>query len=252
MTQSLSLSFLTVTPDRALAGYFGLFHSSEPVFLYPSRGKRLRRDFFQSALIEAQHSMAPTCKGQIVRRDQRSQLMLAMQTRDQFKNHFRGASVEIAGRFIGEQELRLGDQRPGQRQALLLASRKFARTMMSARFQSYLAQPVRCLDGSGRQSLPTRQQWHGHIFERGKFRQQVMKLPYEADLAVAKLGSVVFGERIHLRVRAVYGTRRGTFKRSDDVQQGTLSRTRLPHDRQHLSFVHLERQILKEHQVGFA
>ena len=58
--------------------------------------------------------MAPSCKGQIVRRDQRRQLMLAMQARDQFKNHFRRASIEIAGRLIRQQKLRLGDQRPSQ------------------------------------------------------------------------------------------------------------------------------------------
>jgi len=58
--------------------------------------------------------------------------MLAMQPRDQFKNQFPGAPVEIAGRLIGQQYLRLGDERPCQRQPLLLASGKFARTMMPA------------------------------------------------------------------------------------------------------------------------
>ena len=65
--------------------------------------------------------------------------MLAMQPRDQFKNHFRGASVEIAGRLIRQQNLRLGDQRPGQCQSLLLTSGKLPGTMMSARLQSDLA-----------------------------------------------------------------------------------------------------------------
>jgi hypothetical protein len=41
-------------------------------------------------------------------------------------------------------------------------------------------------------------------------------------------------------------------KGCEDVQQGTLSRTRLPYDRQHRSFVDLERQILKEHELRFA
>jgi hypothetical protein len=36
------------------------------------------------------------------------------------------------------------------------------------------------------------------------------------------------------------------------VQQGTLSGTRLPDDGQHRSFGDLERQILKEHELGFA
>ena len=69
--------------------------------------------------------------------------MLPMQPRDQFKNQFPGAPVEIAGRLIGQQDLWLGDERPCQRQSLLLASGKFARTMMPACFQSYFAQPPR-------------------------------------------------------------------------------------------------------------
>ena len=79
-----------------------------------------------------------------------------------------------------------------------------------------------------------------------------MELPHVADLAVTELGSVVFGKRIHVRIGAVYGTRRGTIKGREDVQQGTLSGTRLPDDGQHRSFPDLERQILKEHELGFA
>ena len=76
--------------------------------------------------------MAPSCKRQIVRCDQRSQLMLAMQTSNQFKNQFSGAPIEIAGRFIGEEHLRLRDERPSQRQPLLFAAGQFTRSMMPA------------------------------------------------------------------------------------------------------------------------
>ena len=79
-----------------------------------------------------------------------------------------------------------------------------------------------------------------------------MELPDVADFAVTKLGGGVVRKRIHVGVGAVYGTRGGTIKRREDVQQGTLSGTRLPHDGQHRSFPDLERQILKEHELGFA
>jgi len=87
--------------------------------------------------------MAPTCKCQIVGGDQRSQLMLPVQSRDQFKNQFPGAPIEVAGRLIRQQHLRLGDEGPRQRQPLLLASGKLARTMMSAFLEPDLAQPPR-------------------------------------------------------------------------------------------------------------
>jgi len=79
-----------------------------------------------------------------------------------------------------------------------------------------------------------------------------MELPHISDFAVTKLGGGIFGERIHVGVGAVYGTRRGTIKSGEDVQQGTLSGTRLPDDRQHRSLADLERQILKEHEFCFA
>src|SRR5580704_6765059 len=41
-------------------------------------------------------------------------------------------------------------------------------------------------------------------------------------------------------------------KSAEDVQQGTLPRSRLAHNRQHLAALHLKRQIFKEHQVRFA
>ena len=52
--------------------------------------------------------------------------MLAMQSRDQIKNQFGGTAIEIAGGLIGQQNLGPGDERPGQRKALLFASREFA------------------------------------------------------------------------------------------------------------------------------
>jgi hypothetical protein len=79
-----------------------------------------------------------------------------------------------------------------------------------------------------------------------------MELPDIADLAVTKLGGIILRKRIHVGVGAVYGTRRRTIKRRQDVQQSTLSRTGLPYDRQHRSFRDLERQILKEHELRFA
>jgi hypothetical protein len=55
-----------------------------------------------------------------------------------------------------------------------------------------------------------------------------------------------------MEVCAVDSTRRRTIERRQDVQQGALSGTRLPDDRQHRSLLNLERQILKEHEFVFA
>jgi hypothetical protein len=49
--------------------------------------------------------------------------MFAVQTRDQFKNHFSGAPIEIARRLIRQKHLRLSDEGPRQSQPLLFAAR---------------------------------------------------------------------------------------------------------------------------------
>ena len=51
--------------------------------------------------------------------------MLTMQPRYQLKNHIRGTPVEIARGFVGQEDLGLRDQRPGQGEALLLAAGEF-------------------------------------------------------------------------------------------------------------------------------
>jgi len=69
--------------------------------------------------------------------DYRGQSVVAVQSCDQFKNQFAGAPVEVARWLIGQQHLRPGNERSCQRQPLLLAAGKLARTMMLARFQSH-------------------------------------------------------------------------------------------------------------------
>ena len=98
--------------------------------------------------------MAPTCKCQIVSCDQRSQLVFSMQPRDEFKNHFAGASIEIAGWLIGQQYLRLRYQRAGQCQTLLLAAGEFSGAMVAALLESHFSQPARGLQRSSGKRLP--------------------------------------------------------------------------------------------------
>jgi len=79
-----------------------------------------------------------------------------------------------------------------------------------------------------------------------------MKLPDETGLAIPKLRRFVRRQRIQLQLGAVYVTCGSVIKSAEDVQQGTLSRSRLADNRKHLALLHLKRQIFKEHQVRFA
>src|SRR5215467_5112555 len=112
--------------------------------------------------------------------------MFAVQSSEQVKDHFGGSAVNIARWLIRQQNLRLGDQCPRQRESLLFAAGKFAGTVMSARLEANFSQPPRrFLTGRGHR-LSATQQRHGDILERGELRQQVVKLPDKADLAVSE------------------------------------------------------------------
>jgi len=164
-----------------------------------------------------------------------------MKPSDQFKHRLSGLIVQIAGGFVREQQLRPGHQRTGDRNSLLLSARKLAGSMLGAIRQAHFAQP---LQRFGFRLVPVAspyQQGHGHIFRCGEFRQQIMKLPDESNLAVAKIRCRFLGERSQVFFRAVYVTFRSAIKRTQDVQQGTLAGTRLPHDRHHLALLYSKR-----------
>ena len=84
------------------------------------------------------------------------------------------------------------------------------------------------------------QQRHGHIFQGRKLRQQVMKLPDEANLAIAELSRGLAGKRSQPQVAAVYVTLGSGIKRSQDVQQGTLAGSGLAYNGKHFTLFHAE------------
>src|ERR1017187_4471728 len=103
-----------------------------------------------------------------------------MQARDQFKHRLCRAAVQVSSRLIGQQELRLDNESPGQSHALLFSTRKFARAMMGTWTQSHLLQPLRSCFFSLAGHRTPEQEWHCHVLQRRELRQQVVELPDEA------------------------------------------------------------------------
>jgi len=117
--------------------------------------------------------------------------MVAMQPGDQFKDRFRRIPVEIAGRFIRQQQLGAGDECPRQSHPLLLAPRELSRAVVSALLQPNLAQPTQSFGRNFGPTLSAHQQRHRHVLCRGEFWQQVVELPDETRLAIAKAGRLI-------------------------------------------------------------
>ena len=76
-----------------------------------------------------------------------------------------------------------------------------------------------------------------------------MKLPDKPEFFTSKVRGSFLREPPQIEFGEVYVTCRSAIKHAEDVQQGTLSGTGLADDGKHFAGAHLERQILKEHEL---
>src|SRR5215813_5151772 len=172
--------------------------------------------------MHAQHPVAAPREIKVVGDDEGSQAVLTMQPLYQTENHLRGPAVEVAGGFVGHQDLGSGDQGPGQRYPLLFSAGQFAGAMVATVFQAYFAQPTgRHLHGLTVLG-PSHQERHSNIFLRRKLWKQVVKLPDESNFPVAELRRRIVAQLGYLNLRAVYVTLRSSIKSPEDVQQTAL------------------------------
>jgi len=74
---------------------------------------------------------------------------------------------------------------------------------------------------------------HG-IFQRRKFGQKMMKLKYEPDAAVAKVGQCPLMEMYQINPTAVYRSLRRTIQPPHEMQERAFPGARRSHDGHHL------------------
>src|ERR1039458_2681616 len=84
---------------------------------------------YQPALFHTQYAVAAPRERQVVRDQNRSELMRAVQTFQKFEDHLPGPEIQISRGFVGQQHGRLSHQRPGQYDALLFSTRQLTRAM---------------------------------------------------------------------------------------------------------------------------
>ena len=103
-----------------------------------------------------------------------------MQLAEKSDHDFFVGFVEVPGGLIGQDQLRLIDQRPRNRHALLLSAGKLRRQMRQAVAQSHALQRFRGLPFVRDTVKILRQH---HVFERVQIGHQVKLLKHEADLS---------------------------------------------------------------------
>src|SRR6202171_2780279 len=152
----------------------------------PHRSGRSRAST-QNAMFQSQYTVATRGERQVVRRDERRQLVRAMQSLQQLEHGPSILLVQVSGRFISQQHGRPGDERPGNSDALLFPARKLPCAVLGPVLQADFREPFARCDHGGRKSFASQQQRHGYFFRGSKIRQQLMPLPQKTHGAISKL-----------------------------------------------------------------
>ncbi|GES16003.1 hypothetical protein Amac_096010 [Acrocarpospora macrocephala] len=108
------------------------------------------------------------------------------QPQQQVDDLLAGGGVEVAGRFVGQQQRRLGDERASDRHPLLLAARELAGQGLLPAGEPDGRDEVTG-PGLAVEAHPVRQHRREHVVEHAEGRQQVEALEDEPDRAPVPL-----------------------------------------------------------------
>ena len=150
------------------------------------------------------------------------------------------ARVEVAGRLVGEHQLGLEQERPGDRDALLLAAGELCRRVLGAVAEAHQLQQLMGAPADRAVGAAGDEPGQQHVLLRAQRAEQVEELEDEADVVAAQLRQRLVVGAVVAAARDGDGAGRWRLERADDVQQRALARARRPHDRDHLAGRHHE------------
>ena len=180
----------------------------------------------QHAVDEVQRAVGARRKLGIVRDDDEARARAAVQLEHEVEHVAGGASVEVAGRLVGEHARRLGDQRARQRHALALTAGQLTRAMRGALGEpDALEQRPRPGAGRLRRFAPDVQR-HGDVLERAELGQEMMELVDETERAVAHASALRLAQLRHRRAVDEHLAGAWRIEAAEQMQQRALARPR--------------------------
>src|SRR5574341_312830 len=164
-------------------------------------------------------------------------------------------AVEVADRFIRDNQHGIVDQRPRNGHTLLLAAGEFMRLMMKPVAEADpLQQFARSLFVLLRAFMigAVVGQWQHDVAERGGAREQVVGLKYKADLLVANYSQLFVVQFAHILVVEDIVPVGGPRQTAEDVHQRALAGAGRPHDRHELALLDLQADSVQRSHAGVA
>ena len=153
--------------------------------------------------------------------------MLLVEREQQVGNAVAGLAVEVAGRFIGKQQLRLTVKGAGQGHPLLLAAGELSRKVVQALAQPQLLQESLCLAAALAIAFAAQQRGQLNVFQRVERRYQHKGLKNEADVAGAQRRPRLFVQLVQRLPEQVNLAAASVVQPGEDRQQGRFSRAGL-------------------------
>src|SRR5688500_1728456 len=156
------------------------------------RGRQCLRISGQDAILQMQDLPGLSREIGIMCDNDKTRASIMIEFEHELEYFSRSSAVEIARRFIRKYASWSGHQCTRYRGPLALTSRELARGVSQAMSQPDLLQDsARTVVGFGLEHA-TYQKRHGHVFQRGKLGQQMMKLINETERSVTQLASLCF------------------------------------------------------------
>src|SRR5215472_14063144 len=176
--------------------------------------RSVRRVRFDAAGPQPHHTAATGCQSRVMSDQDEGRAALAMVGKQQVDDPLPGRLVEVSGRLIGDQNRRLGGERPGQRHALLFAARKLGRIMIAAFAQAHGIE----LAGGTIEGVRTAAELESDrdVFQRRHGGDQMKGLKHDADVSPAKAGERVLIEAAEIMTCDHDGAPIGAFEPRHD------------------------------------
>ena len=170
--------------------------------------------------------------------------VLAVQLLQQAEHLLGGLAVEVAGRLVADQQRRVGDDRAGDRDALLLAAGQLAGLVRGAIGQAHQLQRDRGILAPLRGRQAGQQQRQLDVALRRQHRHQVVELEHEADGRGAPFRQCAAAELVDALAADADAAGGRRVEPADQVEQRRLAGAGRPHQRQEIAWPRSSRSML--------
>src|SRR5690625_3699064 len=151
-----------------------------------------------------------------------------------------GTGVEVAGRFVGEEQRRVHGEGAGDGYPLPLAAGELCGGVAVFLGQSHLLEELHRPGATLAPAHPGVHERHLDILEDGEAGQQVERLEHETDVVVAGEGALVLAQVAHFLAAQQVLPLAVAVEQAQDVHQCALAAAAWPDERDHLALVDVE------------